>query len=180
MFRRLRVGLALAMAALGVLAFVAPAQAAPAEGLGARPESRIAVKLTKTTIKATPHVAAAAGEVCETYAPEWLIFEVPTGIFLYSQTLFLQYCRDGNAITRLTAPPFTDVLIFDRRVVLDVLPVQPLPPLPTPVLDAVGPVDLLFQFPSGGGESIFVRVNVEGIVFPDGFQTSTLFFTPAF
>jgi hypothetical protein len=171
---KLRLGIALGLAAFGVLALATPAQAAqPASKTvhAAQVDSTLRVVLGKATETPAPHLARSAAEVCTTYGPAVNIVEVATGIVLYTQQLFIQYCYDGQVVTRLTAPSFTDMVIYDSRVNLQRLPIVSNANPPTATLDTLGGVNVFFT-PAPGAPLVTAQVVIRAIVTGNGGQSA--------
>jgi hypothetical protein len=168
-FSKLRLSIALVLAAFGMLALAAPAQAAQPVSTtvsAAKADNTLRAVLQQATRTPVPQLARAAAEVCTSYSPGVNVIEVATGNVVYTQHLNIQYCYDGLVVTRLTGPTFTDVLILDPRIsILQRLPVSVNGPTPTTLLDSFGPVNISFVQASGVpfNAQVFVRAVVDGL-----------------
>lgn len=171
-----------AVAALVVAALLATAPAAVAASPQAAQQAQAAVDVVKAdgTLRTVlgkaismpaPHLARIAAEVCTSYGPGVDVIEVATGTVLYNQRLWIQYCYDGQTVTRLTAPSFTDVLIYDQRVALQVLPVISNALTPTAILDSLGGVNVFFT-PTPGAPVVRAQVVIRAVVSGNGGQAA--------
>lgn len=168
MFTRIKAAAVLLAALFGLVAFAAPASAAPARGTA---QFKV-VRTDGGQRLAGP--AAGLQEYCGTYAPAYRIYYVPTGEALFDQSTDTFPCVDGTNVTRLTAPTRVSIYqyasglnfvtgVFDNAV-----------SLPTRLYNAQG-VNTFTYCPPGGACATAVFV-VQAYVQGDGAVASVGYF----
>jgi hypothetical protein len=115
---RFKLAAALGVAALGLLAFAAPAQAAePAAKpapvkVTAQDAASLFTVVRKDVGRPVSPAAKQVADICRAVSPEWTVIYNPTGDIVFSQRTFLDFCYDGVNVTRLRSP--VDIIVPPR------------------------------------------------------------------
>ena len=138
MFTRIRVAVALAAAAFGLLASAAPTHAAEPAKPAQRPAVHLSAKQAAAMFKVVPVSAstrqAAAAEIgCGQLAPLYTIFYIPTNTNLFQQATVINPCIDGRVVTRLEKPTTVRVDILAGGLIFGPARVQEFPPFTGPI-----------------------------------------------